>query len=201
MLSSNFNLFPPEEKSDVSLRPLEEKDFQALATLCLQTFKETYPEQFTTDELAELFGDKYVNIQLPTELKNKNITYIVAATNSRLIGYAKLEYDQNTVTLDKAYLQKAYQGKGHGKSLLIKCCEDAVNRNINQMKLNVWIENKTAITFYEKCGLQKQDTIEKQFGTKTFKDIVMIEPDIKALLARLIPKTLAIFDERNALGI
>lgn len=157
-------------------------DKEALSELCKETYRQTYPNLFTETDLDSMFNIKDLSLELLNEAK----CYFIAKDQHRIIGYAKIEFENNVAHLSKLYLLSEAQGKGVGKSLLKSCCEEmiTVKRDSSVIKLDVWENNKKAIEFYERLGFQKGDKNPISFNGQIFYDYRM-EHTPQNLLAQL----------------
>jgi GNAT superfamily N-acetyltransferase len=158
--------------------------------LCLKTFKDTYPNEFTEEQLANMYEPSRAENSLSTELRTKDINYLYVKDGDRYVGYAKLHYQGATTLLEKIYLLKEYQGKQLGKKLLHECCKQALIHNQQTMELFVWEKNVQAIKFYERWGFVCSGTMEKEFGGHKVKGFIMGVTNIKVLRDRLAEEKL-----------
>lgn len=140
--------------------------------LCKQTYQQTYLDEVTEEILESRFGKDYID-ELLNELRSNAALYILLTYRDKLIGYAKLKYPNlDFAFLSKLYILSEFQGKGLGKLLLLKCCEDIDEHNVKKVKLHVSAGNSKAISFYCRFGFQKIDTIEVLCGKKTYVNYV-----------------------------
>lgn len=81
-------------------------------------------------------------------------------------GYAFCIYvdhkDSNVLTpiktlyIDDLCVNKAFRGKGIGKKLYEYVIEFARNNGFYNVTLNVWADNVSAVSFYQKLGMNVQ---------------------------------------------
>lgn len=64
--------------------------------------------------------------------------------------------DIKTLYIDDLCVDEEKRGKGIGKKLYLHVLRYAKSHGCYNVTLNVWAENKSAIAFYEKCGMKKQ---------------------------------------------
>ncbi|MDO8955049.1 MAG: GNAT family N-acetyltransferase [Gammaproteobacteria bacterium] len=146
--------FTLASRSLVIQKPTE-KECDALIILARNTYSETYPYLFTSENLHELFNKEHIT----KELESTEYEYALIYVDEKPAGYSKVSFNQKdpstdkvTPMLDKLYVLKAFQGKGLDKELLQHCFKRIIDRGNASLTLNVWKDNPTAIKFYEKHG-------------------------------------------------
>lgn len=143
----------------------------------------------TVDDLTELysFEQGVIEAERPFDptIKNGFIHYYdlreminashvevaVAKTDNKLIGsgYARIEKarhylkHENHAYLGFMYVHPAYRGKGVNKKIIAFLKEWALSQNINEIRLDVYADNASAIRAYEKIGFTKH-LIEMRLG-------------------------------------
>jgi putative acetyltransferase len=142
-----------------TLRPIEIKDNQAVASLIrsvLREFKIDRPGTVyfdpTTDSLYELF-------QTPKSF------YWIAEVNGKIVGgcgiYPTKALPDGCVELVKFYVSAESRGKGFGKLLMQSCFTSAIESGYNRIYLESLHELKDAVGIYEKAGFKN---LEKPLG-------------------------------------
>lgn len=179
-------------QSTVTIESLRESDIKEFIAVSRQTRKETYPT-YTEEKLDVMYGEEYLNI-ITKELADKAYVYLVMKEQNKIFGFAKLDFhDQQKPVLDKLYLIKQFQRRGHGTLLLRKCYDITLERDHNQLWLGVYRKNTGAIAFYQNNGFRQLP------GTTSFvnpttgevnqgSDIPMQCDDIKSLMSRYVFK-------------
>lgn len=141
--------------STITIRPVEEADNGALATIIRNAFLEfnaptrnTVFEDPTTDHLSGLF-----------EAAGSRLW--VAEEDGRLLGccgiYPTEGLPEGCVELVKFYLSGAARGKGVGAALFHKCQESAQALNYKELYLESLPQFATAVGMYERLGFKKLD--------------------------------------------
>lgn len=96
-------------------------------------------------------------------MQNKDSDLFVVELNNELVasGYAKIKEDRPYLKHDKQgylgfmFVPEKHRGNGYNKlimDVLLKWCKD---RNIFEIRLDVYQDNPSAIRAYEKAGLKK----------------------------------------------
>lgn len=103
---------------------------------------------------AECFDDAWSYGLFYNELLDENKHYFVAIDENVVVGYGG--YAQ---VLDEAHIMNIavkglYRNKGIGKEILNLIIDDAINRNIRAITLEVREGNDSAVALYEKKGFE-----------------------------------------------
>jgi putative acetyltransferase len=134
----------------VTIRPIEQRDNAAIATIIRTSLKEfgaakpgTVYFDKTTDALFELF-------------QQPNAVYFIAEKDGKIIGGSGIFPTENLpegyCELVKLYLSKDARGKGIGKQLMQICFDKAKAMGFTHAYLETMPELKMAVGLYEKNG-------------------------------------------------
>lgn len=146
----------------MKIRKLNINDLEALRDLSIQTFKETF-EEVNTEEDMQKYLDENLSIEkLKSELENPNSEFYFAENNDEILGYLKLNFkdaqteklEENHFEIERIYVLKAFLGQKIGQILFDKAIEIGREKNLEYVWLGVWEENHRAIKFYEKNGFE-----------------------------------------------
>ena len=146
----------------MKIRKINIDDLEALRNLSIQTFKETF-EEVNTEEDMQKYLDENLSIEkLKTELENVNSEFYFAENNGEILGYLKLNFkdaqtekvEENHFEIERIYVLKAFLGQKIGQILFDKAIEIGREKNLEYVWLGVWEENHRAIRFYGKNGFE-----------------------------------------------
>jgi len=146
----------------MKIRKINIDDLEALRNLSNQTFKETF-EEVNTEEDMQKYLDENLSIEkLKTELENPNSEFYFAENNDEILGYLKLNFKdaqteklkENHFEIERIYVLKAFLGQKIGQILFDKAIEIGREKNLEYVWLGVWEENHRAIRFYGKNGFE-----------------------------------------------
>ena len=146
----------------MKIRKINIDDLEALRNLSIQTFKETF-EEVNTEEDMQKYLDENLSIEkLKTELENLNSEFYFAENNGEILGYLKLNFkdaqtekvEENHFEIERIYVLKAFLGQKIGQILFDKAIEIGREKNLEYVWLGVWEENHRAIRFYGKNGFE-----------------------------------------------
>ena len=146
----------------MKIRKINIDDLEALRNLSIQTFKETF-EEVNTEEDMQKYLDENLSIEkLKTELENVNSEFYFAENNGEILGYLKLNFkdaqteklEENHFEIERIYVLKTFLGQKIGQILFDKAIEIGREKNLEYVWLGVWEENHRAIRFYGKNGFE-----------------------------------------------
>ena len=146
----------------MKIRKINIDDLETLRELSIQTFKETF-EEVNTEEDMQKYLDENLSIEkLKTELENVNSEFYFAENNGEILGYLKLNFkdaqteklEENHFEIERIYVLKAFLGQKIGQILFDKAIEIGREKNLEYVWLGVWEENHRAIRFYGKNGFE-----------------------------------------------
>lgn len=146
----------------MKIRKINIDDLETLRYLSIQTFKETF-EEVNTEEDMQKYLDENLSIEkLKTELENPNSEFYFVENNDEILGYLKLNFkdaqtekvEENHFEIERIYVLKAFLGQKLGQILFDKAIEIGREKNLEYVWLGVWEENHRAIRFYGKNGFE-----------------------------------------------
>lgn len=146
----------------MKIRKLNIDDLETLRNLSIQTFKETFEEVNTEEDMQKYLDEKLSIEKLKTELENPNSEFYFAENNEEILGYLKLNFkdaqteklEENHFEIERIYVLKAFLGQKIGQILFDKAIEIGREKNLEYVWLGVWEENHRAIRFYGKNGFE-----------------------------------------------
>lgn len=165
----------------MKIRKINIDDLETLRYLSIQTFKETF-EEVNTEEDMQKYLDENLSIEkLKTELENPNSEFYFAENNDEILGYLKLNFkdaqteklEENHFEIERIYVLKAFLGQKIGQILFNKAIEIGREKNLEFVWLGVWEENHRAIRFYGKNGFEIFGKHDFVLGEDVQKDLLM----------------------------
>ena len=146
----------------MKIRKINIDDLEALRNLSNQTFKETFEEVNTEEDMQKYLLENLSIEKLKTELENVNSEFYFAENNGEILGYLKLNFkdaqteklEENHFEIERIYVLKAFLGQKIGQILFDKAIEIGREKNLEYVWLGVWEENHRAIRFYGKNGFE-----------------------------------------------
>lgn len=140
---------------DIEIREIQKTDDPELALVIRQTLKE-----FKADKLGTVYYDASTD-HLSELFKVDNSVYFVATRDGKLLGGAGIFPTEglpaDTLELVKMYLLPEARGHGLGKTLILKCIEEARKKGFKRIYLETMAELEKAVKAYEKLGFALLD--------------------------------------------
>ena len=144
----------------MKIRKINIDDLEALRNLSIQTFKETFEEVNTEEDMQKYLLENLSIEKLKTELENVNSEFYFAENNDEILGYLKLNFkdaqteklEENHFEIERIYVLKAFLGQKIGQILFDKAIEIGREKNLEYVWLGVWEHNDAAQAFYKEHG-------------------------------------------------
>ena len=109
-----------------TLRKINEEDVTQLQAISRSTFRETFKDHNTEEDLNKYLDEQLSIKSLLEELKNPNSAFYFAYKNEQIVGYLKLNWtsaqteliDEAAFEIERIYILKEFFGTGLGQFLL-----------------------------------------------------------------------------------
>lgn len=165
----------------ISIRLATGNDVSLLIQLGVQTFHDTFAEMNTQSDMDLYLQRNFNEAQVISELNDPENTFLIAESNGKAAGYAKLRKGTtpselagvHALELERLYAKKEFIGKQVGKQLMDRCVSIAKDQGFATLWLGVWEHNHRAIAFYEKCGFERFSSHPFMLGTDLQTDNMM----------------------------
>jgi ribosomal protein S18 acetylase RimI-like enzyme len=147
----------------IQIRRATLHDKVALRALVIKTFRDTFDEHNTAEDMEQYVSKSFSEVQIEKELQEANTVFFLAVDGDRIAGYAKVREGEkqevlgskHALELHRIYVDKDYFGKKIGNILLETCFDYAKKTGYETVWLGVWEHNAKAIAFYKKHGFEK----------------------------------------------
>lgn len=167
--------------STITISKVGTEAVSTLQEIGRQTFKETFEQSNTAENMAHYLEEGFSLEKLHKELSDPNAAFYFAQEDGMTIGYLKLNFghaqtelkDSKGVEIERIYVRKDFHGKKVGQLLYEKAVEVAKQQQANYIWLGVWEHNPRAISFYEKNGFVAFDKHIFKLGDDEQTDIMM----------------------------
>lgn len=148
------------------IRDLLPDEVPALAELAARTYRETFGEDLEEEELAAELEESRSEAYFRDAMRQD--TFLVVEVAGSLVGYVQLSDVKVTVrgapedlrprpgdqAVNALYVSKDRQGMGIGRALLHAAFAHERFRKAAAIFIDVWEENRRAVTFYRSYGFQ-----------------------------------------------
>lgn len=153
----------------ISVRTCSHKDIDVLVALSIKTFRDTFDEFNTPQNMIRYINDTFTRKIIEHEMKQPGTVFFLALDDRRPAGYAKIRISHSpeglastsALEIERLYAHRQYFGKRVGHLLMQTCLAHARKKSVQTLWLGVWESNSRAIAFYQKNGFEK-------FGEHTF---------------------------------
>lgn len=156
-------------------------DIDILVEISVNTFKQTFEDSNSIQDMMQYIDEKLSQDQLSSELSNPDSQFYFAYFGNELTGYLKINFGSaqtetklpNAMEIERIYVLADFHGKNVGKCLLEKAFQIAKDRAADFVWLGVWEKNEKAIQFYGKNGFEVFDHHVFMLGGDRQIDIMM----------------------------
>ena len=168
-----------------SLRVAVAGDAAALSQLAESTFRETFAEDNTPENMDDHCSASYRPDVQAGEIADEAMETLVAEGHSgELVAYAQLHRTHQPsclerpgmMELQRLYVDQQWHGSGLAQEMMDALVERAMAEGADSLWLGVWERNPRAIRFYERVGFVAEGAHEFLLGTEPQRDLVMVLP-------------------------
>lgn len=154
---------------------------EQLQKLSIITFTETFAKVNTAENLQKYLDKSFNKEQLTAEINDENSKFFIAFLNEIPVGYAKInvntaqteKHNLAAMELHRIYVLKEFHGKKVAQKLFEKVLQIAREKEVLQLWLGVWEENKRAIQFYKNNSFTVFDQHDFWMGDDKQTDLLM----------------------------
>lgn len=159
-------------------------DAAGLADLAARTFRETFSDGTSPDDMAAHLAESYGETQQGRELRDPALTTLLVEDGDQLVGYAQLREGpapacvsgEVPIELWRFYVDRQRHGQGIAQRLMQRVDDEAHRIGSKTMWLGVWEHNHRAKAFYGKCGFVDVGAHEFMVGSDAQTDRILIRP-------------------------
>lgn len=165
----------------VTIRRADVGDAATLADLGRQTFRDTFAQHNTPEDMDAYMRGAFTVERLTSELQEPGDVYLVAEEASKVIGFAKLTPSEppacvtgpSPLRLLKLYVSADAIGSGVGAALMRESIGWARRSGHESLWLGVWEHNHRARAFYKRWGFTPVGTETFLLGSDAQTDVLM----------------------------
>jgi ribosomal protein S18 acetylase RimI-like enzyme len=172
-----------ERRSSGSLiiRKADQADAAALAELAERTFRDAFGALNTATNMDLHCRSSYGRKLQAREIADPCLLTLVCEDNGTLIAYAQLRRGkapdcvaaEQTVEIQRLYVDKEWHGKGIAQDLMNALLDHAREDHAGVVWLGVWEHNPRAIAFYAKFGFRECGDQTFLLGRDDQRDLIM----------------------------
>jgi diamine N-acetyltransferase len=161
-------------------------DAEPLAALAERTFRDTFADDNSTDDMEAYIRDSFSLDRVRAELADDASTFLLAFMDGedQPDGYAKLRTGTKDlsvtgpgpVELQRLYVDRSAIGLGIGAALMRASLDAARLAGHQTLWLGVWERNARAISFYERWQFETVGKHVFRLGSDHQTDLIMARP-------------------------
>lgn len=140
-------------------------DIETIQNIALPTWKATYSEILSSEQMEYMLEMMYSNESLTAQLSDNNQTFLLACEDNKKLGFVSFEVvgNEDKVKLHKLYVLPDQQGKRIGETLIKEVEKRAAAAKKIAVQLNVNRFNK-ALNFYKRVGFEIIEEVDVEIG-------------------------------------
>jgi ribosomal protein S18 acetylase RimI-like enzyme len=164
------------------LRPLEERDFEAVATLARTIWLAHYTTIITTDQIEYMLAGRFTPANLRRYLGAHDRWMDVLLAQGAHIGYCSYALTSTAaeMKLEQLYLLPQFHGQGLGKLMLEHVERQSLQRRCRMLVLQVNKRNDKAIAVYRRAGFTVREEVVVDIGGGFVMDDYIMEKTLSA---------------------
>lgn len=152
-------------RSEISVEiiPFSKKYARSVRSVALKSWKYTYKNIYTPEEINRYIETNYVPKHLAlleSFVKDGIISFNLAKVRGKIVGFCHIG-KKDEVVLFRIYLLPEWMGKGIGRMLLDEGEKWVTETKAKEYATTVQKKNTTGIRFYEKNGFIRDDSLDK----------------------------------------
>lgn len=167
--------------SALIIRQAVSTDAESLARFASQAFKDAYIGKMSEIDIDSYTAKSFDTRRIQEELHHPVKYFHLAFLGSSLIGYTKLRSDRSrtelkgkkSIELERIYVSGQLYRQGIGGILFNNALAFSCALGFELLWLAVWQQNKRALDFYTKAGMEIFGTQSFTVGTIVNKDYVL----------------------------
>ncbi len=160
---------------DISIRPAQTSDIEAVNQLLVETWQATYANIYEPEKITELTGRWHSPEVLTSELNNSTVCFLVADLNGEIAGHLLgQEEENNVILLRRLYVLPKAQGRGLGTKLFLEMLDQYPAAKF--VRLEVEPQNVQALQFYQRAGFFEVGKTGNCGGDSDIPAVIMEKP-------------------------
>jgi ribosomal protein S18 acetylase RimI-like enzyme len=163
----------------LTVRPATAADAEALADLGTRTFRETFAQDNTPEDMAQYLAEHFGGDLQRAELEEPAVRFLLLEADGVPAGYVKLRAGaasargRRPLEICRFYVDRSWHGSGAAAQLMEAIHALAARDGHDDLWLAVWEHNARAIRFYRKHGFAKVGAQPFRLGSDVQTDWLM----------------------------
>ncbi len=150
------------EKQPLQILPVQSGQFETLADLSAETFRTSFADQNTPENMERHLREAYHPEKMRLEIANPDNHFFIVWLDKEAAGYLKLRTGEplpelagkRALELERIYVRHEYHGQKFGAALMAFAIQYTASAGCDVLWLGVWEHNLKAIHFYERWGFE-----------------------------------------------
>jgi diamine N-acetyltransferase len=147
----------------VSIRNCSPDDAEAIVSLGIRTFRDTFDEMNTPENMMHYLNNTFTLRKIKDEIMEPGAVFFLAEKHKKAIGYANMRISEkpdglkggSAIEIQRLYADKNHIGTRIGYALMNTCLHYAQDHHYDTVWLGVWEHNERALAFYKKWGFER----------------------------------------------
>ena len=155
-------------------------DALRISILLKTVYIQVYGLEGVTFEFANFIDAQFSEDKIATTISENPNQLLVAYYNRNPVGVAEVLHNSTcpirkvkVPELGKLYVLERFYGKGIGFRLLNLVEEQLKQKGFGELNLEVYINNKRAVSFYERQGYRTLGEVDFPMEENTYRNLVM----------------------------
>lgn len=168
----------------IEMKKVKLSDVYELRQISIETFKDTFGDDNSKQDLEEMFENNYGIDQLKKEISDDKTDFEFIYVDNELAGYLKINIGEaqsedmgsDYLEIERIYIRKNFKRRGLGSQFMSYAINAAKEADKNYIWLGVWENNTNAISFYQVKGFMPFSEHIFVVGSDKQRDILMKKP-------------------------
>jgi len=168
-------------EESIVIRVCGVEDAATIRELSERTFRETFDDCNTVEDMAKYVADNLTPEQMEKELDEPQSTFMLAFDGELPVGYMKLNLGSaqtekvcpGSLEIERLYILKSHKGQHIGATMMEIAFAFAKVHGLEYVWLGVWEHNEPAKAFYAKKGFEPIGSHTFVLGNDPQTDILM----------------------------
>lgn len=160
----------------LNIRRASKTDAKSILDIAIPSFLDAHGHSASESEINQYVKSNFSLRAFEEELDNKENLFFISSDENRINAYSKISFNQynenikssHLVKLERLYVDPLTYGKGIAQELLKHNIDFSKQEGQQGMWLNVWVENKRAISFYDKMGFKVVGAFDFKISDKHY---------------------------------
>ncbi|MCA1009575.1 GNAT family N-acetyltransferase [Halobacillus halophilus] len=138
----------------------EPKDKTVLSQILLREAMNEDAKEIARQNKIYFQIDPRSELTLPEEEAKHGVYIYLAELEQSCIGKVHLNREDSTGVIFGLGVLPEYRGRGYGREILLRSIEKLNEKKVDDIKLQVEVKNRNALSLYQTCGFKETSTMD-----------------------------------------